>query len=411
MLFRSQRASMIEAYGATGNDPGPDAPYPLITVAEPGKNAETFATEASSQRTLRIEMLPGLLGDAKKTAQKAEELVNGGGCCCVILNTVKQAQAVYRELKLTQDQKLLFHARFTAIDRQRITEKVLELFGKDTSNRPEKFVLVATQVVEQSLDVDFDHMIGEIAPIDLLLQRSGREHRHRKRENDPILYVLLPGTSDEGKLDFGGTGYVYAEIPLLRTLAILVGTNELHLPDDFRKLIERCYGTEEWTQDEISWDLIKKADQDWYAETQQLSAQGNRSSLCKPNRRFFSPVNNDPTGDDSDDGNGWRAKTRLGANDKTAVFIGENDTSAIASGELAMNKVRDLYQKSIKLPNYLPLFSPAQGFLPAVEAKGKLKGLILLPLNIDGSWQGEEKERRYEISYDKELGLLVRRMQ
>lgn len=410
-LSSHQRAAMIEAYGATGGDPGPNAPYPLITVAEPGKDAETFATEASSQRILRIETLPGLLGDAKKTARKAEELVNDGGCCCVILNTVKQAQAVYRELKLTEEQKLLFHARFTAIDRQRITGNVLGLFGKDTSNRPERFVLVATQVVEQSLDVDFDYMISEIAPIDLLLQRSGREHRHRKRENDPILYVLLPEPNEKGKLDFGGTGYVYAEKPLLRTLAILAGANEFHLPADFRGLIERCYGTKEWPQDEVSWDLIKKADLDWDTEAQLLSAQGNKSSLCKPNRRYFSPVNNDPTGDDSDDGNGWRAKTRLGANDKTAVLVAEKDCGAFESGEISMNKVRNLYQNSIKLPNYVPLFSPVQGYLPAVEAKGKLKGLILLPLNTNGSWQGEEKEKRYEISYDKELGLLVRRTQ
>lgn len=408
-LSAKQRAAMIEAYGGTGGDPGPKAPYPLITVAEPGKEARPIPANASSSRTLKIETHPGLLGDAKKTAAKAAELVKGGGCCCVILNTVKQAQAVYKELKLPQNEKLLFHARFTACDRQKITEKVLHLFGKDAKNRPRKFVLVATQVVEQSLDVDFDQMISEIAPMDLLLQRSGRLHRHAKREYDPILHVLLP---EEKALSFGGTGHVYADKPLLRTLAILATQRDAHLPNDFRTLIERCYGSEEWEQSAVGWEAIRKADQDWDEETQFLYQKARQFALCEPSKRLFRPVNNDPTGDDSDDGNGWRAKTRLGANDRTAVLVEETQLQYFEPGELRMKEVRALYQRSLKLPNYLPVDKPAQGYGAAVEAKGKLRGLVLLPLSNEGLWQGiDDKEHRYEVAYNKELGLLAGRIQ
>lgn len=408
-LSAGQRAAMIEAYGGTGGDPGPDAPYPLITVAEAGKEAWTITAKASSERTLKIKTHSGLLGDAGKTAAMAEKLVTNGGCCCVILNTVKQAQAVYQKLRLPVDAKLLFHSRFTASDRQRITEKVLDLFGKDASRRPEKFVLVATQVVEQSLDVDFDHMISEIAPIDLLLQRSGRLHRHRRRGGDPTLHVLLP---PEKSLIFGGTAYVYADKPLLRTLGILAGLKEVHLPHDLRIVIERCYGSSTWEQNAVAWEAIGKADHNWEKETQLLHNHAAQFALSEPSRRVFRPVKNDPTGDDTDDGNGWRAQTRIGANDRTAVLVEENQLNRLESGDVPMDEVHGLYRQSLKLPNYLPIHHPAQGYGAGREANGKIRGLVLLPLSADGLWRGvDEKGNRFEVAYDNELGLLAGRVQ
>jgi len=420
-LSAKQRAAMVEAYGATGVDLGPDAPYPLITVAEQGKEAWAIEANASSIKTLKIVSHYGLLGDAGRTATLAAELLRDGGCCCIIVNTVKQAQAIYKGLKLPHSEKLLFHARFTASDRQKITERVLDLFGKGrwvgngenrkfkAAERPKKFVLVATQVVEQSLDVDFDFMISEIAPIDLLLQRSGRMHRHRKREYDPTLHVLLP---EEKGLTFGGTGYIYADKPLLRTLAILSSQRKVHLPKDFRILIEHCYGTHEWGQSAVGWETIRKADQDWEKETQLLHHQGRQFALSEPSERVFRPVNNDPTGDDSDDGNGWRAKTRLGANDRTAILVKEKELQYLEQGELRMKGVRDLYQRSLKLPSYLPLHNPDQGYCAGVEAKGRLRGLILLPVAANGAWRGiDEKENCYAVSYDEEMGLMAGRVQ
>ncbi|MBI2865507.1 MAG: CRISPR-associated helicase Cas3' [Chloroflexi bacterium] len=408
-LSAKQRTAMIGAYGATGGDAGPEASYPLITVAEAGQKAWVIEATASSTKKLRIVTHPGLLGDAKKTAAKAMGLVRDGGCCCVILNTVKQAQAVYRALDIPKGEKLLFHARFTASHRHQIAEKVLDLFGKDTTNRPARFVLVATQVVEQSLDVDFDSMISEIAPIDLLLQRSGRMHRHSVRECDPTLHVLLP---EDGSVNFGGTGYVYADKPLLRTLAILACHREAQLPKDFRMLIDRCYGSLEWEQSAVSWEAIRRADLDWNKETEVLQNQARQFALREPSKRFFLPVSNDPTGDDSDDGNGWRAKTRLGANDRTAILVEERQLQRLEPGEVWMKEVRSLYQGSLKLPNYLPMHSPAPGYSAAVEAKGKLRGLTLLPLAGDGYWKGiDDKGNLYEVAYDEELGLLAGRVQ
>ncbi|MBN2074341.1 MAG: CRISPR-associated helicase Cas3' [Dehalococcoidales bacterium] len=419
-LSSRQRTMMIEAYGARSIDTGQEALYPLVTVAQSGREAQFITSRASSRRTLIIGVCPGLLGNARKIADKAMELVETAGCCCVILNTVKQAQAVYTEITLPDNEKLLFHARFTASDRENITNCVLDMFGKgrwegEGNNRrfkpavrPEKFILVATQVVEQSLDIDFDHMISEIAPIDLLLQRSGRMHRHQKRDKDPILYVLLP---QDNKLEFQGTGRVYAEKPLLRTLAIISAKCEVHVPDDFRSLIECCYGSSEWEQTAVSWDVIRKSDREWDKETQELNSQGKQFSLNPPSKRFFRPVNNEPTGDDSDDGNGWRAKTRLGANDRSALLVKKEELGYLVPGELPMQEVRSVYRRLIKLPGYLPFDSPASGYSPAMEAKGKLRGLMLLPVSDDGLWEGiDEHENRYQVAYDQKTGLITRRV-
>jgi CRISPR-associated endonuclease/helicase Cas3 len=408
-LSATQRAKMVEAYRGSADDLGPDAPYPLITAVDMEKNScQQIHTEALSSKTIKIEMHQGYLEDANRTAAKAEELVKQGGCCCVILNTVKQAQAVYQALTLSDDEKLLFHARFSADDRKQKAEDVIKRFGKARINRPQKFVLVATQVVEQSLDVDFDYMISDIAPIDLLLQRSGRLHRHFKRDHIPVLHVLLP---EEKSLNFGGTSYIYAEKPLRRTLAVLSSEPEIYLPQDFRTLIERCYGSQEWEQNSVPWVAIRKADQDWDKETQSLYDQGHQFALCEPSKRMFRPVNNDPSGDDSDDGNGWRAKTRLGANDYTAILVREEQLQHLEPGELLMREICDLYRQSVRLPCYLPIHSPAKGYSAGVEGKNKLRGLIMLPVSDAGLWQGtDEKGNCYEVSYGKEFGLLVRRL-
>ncbi|MFZ4508747.1 MAG: CRISPR-associated helicase Cas3' [Fimbriimonas sp.] len=405
-LSARQRAAMIEAYGAVGGDAGPAAPYPLITVAEAGKEARGIRAVASSSRELKLETHIGLLGDAAGTAKKALELVTKGGCCCVILNTVKQAQAVYQALG-NDCPKLLFHARFTAADREVLTNRVLDLFGKDTAKRPEKFILVATQVVEQSLDVDFDHMVSEVAPMDLLLQRSGRLHRHRARVQDPVLHILTPA---KGEVKFGGTGYVYADKPLLRTVALLSNRESARLPDDFRILIERTYGEDRWDVPDINWETIKRADEEWVHETALESAQGTHVVLSEPSRRVFRPVNNSPAGDDSDDGNGWRAKTRLGANDRTTVLVTVAEQATLSRGELSKKAIKDLYRRSLKIARYLPVFAPAEGYEAAVEAEGRLKGLLLLPVSDNGLWRGQdERMNTYEIRYDQELGLLARK--
>ncbi len=454
-LSARQRAAMIEAYGATGGDPGPDAPYPLITVVESGQEARTIKVNSSSSRTLMINMHPGLLGDARKTAAKAAELVKDGGCCCVILNTVKQAQAVFRELvpeesgnakaskqrksgrgatPLTKDEVLLFHARFTAADRKRIADDVCDKFGKGrwveengertfrAPQRPQKFILVATQVVEQSLDVDFDYMISEIAPIDLLLQRSGRIKRHARdkqgkltdgadQRGDPVLQVLLSGEK-KGKngqvkpVDFGPSETIYQRYPLLRTLGVL--KSKISLPDQFRSLIEQVYKD---TLPENSSDDLEESKIIWSSLQEILTAQAGQFLLCEPMADEFDPVGADEVGDDSDDGNGWRARTRLGMEDVLVIPVANDDVKQLAKGELSREKVRELYQQSVKIPSYSSYWPPkeAKGYGKPLLGEKRLRGVWLLPVkSCNGGWRWEgvkDDGKFYTIEYDSTLGL------
>ncbi len=242
-LPKARREALLEAYGAKDI---PDIPYPrLLKVSGAEVSAETFETRALPTLTL------------KKTAQEVATLADllfqetaEGGCAACILNTVQRAQEVYCELRLRFDGDLiLFHARFPAEERQKLEQEVLRRFGKDSAHRPKKAILVATQVVEQSLDVDFDVMVSDLAPVDLILQRSGRLHRHEgkhatrpKSLKTPKLYVAgLEHSGDLPDLSTHHFDYVYDPYILLKTWLALREKRTITLPDDFEPLIEVVY--------------------------------------------------------------------------------------------------------------------------------------------------------------------------
>jgi CRISPR-associated endonuclease/helicase Cas3 len=125
---------------------------------------------------------------------------------------------------------MLFHARFAMGDRLAIEERVLERFGRERPQRyPGGAVLVATQVVEQSLDLDFDLVVSDLAPIDLLIQRAGRLWRHMDRRpqsarpnSEPRFLVLSPDPTDDAPANWirrslPGTAAVYRDPKLLWT--------------------------------------------------------------------------------------------------------------------------------------------------------------------------------------------------
>lgn len=123
-------------------------------------------SHTEKRQSVEVNLFP-ILHEAEKIAAKAVELGRDGGCICILLNTVRQAQKVFQAIKANgfDGELLLFHARFPAERRNQIERRCLKLFGKERSARPRKAILVATQVVEQSLDVDFDVMMTAIAPL------------------------------------------------------------------------------------------------------------------------------------------------------------------------------------------------------------------------------------------------------
>jgi len=241
------RGELLQAYAGTAADV-PLAPYPSITWAMDGQIG-VVPLEASETRALALEWTeraPEVLAE-----QLGRELREGGSAA-IICNTVGRAQEMYRALHeagiVPEDDLILFHARFPFDWRDAIEKDVLARFGKD-GDRPHKAIVVATQVIEQSLDLDFDVMISDLAPIDLLLQRAGRLHRHVRDGRPaplraPRLLIAAPHI-DNGvpALERGDTS-VYEPYVLLRSYLALQGRTHITLPEDTTCLIEAVYGEE-----------------------------------------------------------------------------------------------------------------------------------------------------------------------
>jgi CRISPR-associated endonuclease/helicase Cas3 len=175
----------------------------------------------------------------------------------VILNTVKQAQHVFDELKKRVEGDLrnnlwLFHARFTFEDRRK---REIEICGSKKENIIGKFqnpktddeniskILVATQVVEASLDIDADVLFTEIAPLDALVQRMGRVLRRYKdsipeEPKDPNVYIIVFNEGYES-----GNKHVYDKELIEKTFAILNSSEEIinSNKEQFNEIIKKYY--------------------------------------------------------------------------------------------------------------------------------------------------------------------------
>ena len=181
-------------------------------------------------------------------ANSALKKVENGGCLAVIVNTVDEACNIYRkvcEMKSEGIDVFLMHGRNTISNKEKSVENIKKLFGKDRSNRPQKAIVVSTQIIEQSMDVDFDFMFTELAPIDLLIQRFGRYRRHddygtirKYLRTDDKISILIPNRDGMKKITM-----IYDSCVINQTLQTLEQYKDLgfHLPKDTRALVESAY--------------------------------------------------------------------------------------------------------------------------------------------------------------------------
>ncbi len=226
-------------------------PYPQVTHVGMSGEVTPFElpeTEQPEERVVAINVnaTPQLLPDDALI----EQMIHAAKCgaqVVFICNLVDVAQGLARRLREQREIPVnLFHARYRFCDRQAIEKQVLEKYGKD-GKREQGSILIATQVVEQSLDLDFDWMITQLCPVDLLFQRLGRLHRHqRPRPNgskNPKCTVLIP--DDE---DYGYHGLIYGNTRVLwRTAQLLLkAEGVIHFPAAYRDWIERVYKEDSW---------------------------------------------------------------------------------------------------------------------------------------------------------------------
>ncbi len=238
--------------------PPQEEAYPRISVFQPGIVVQKhFNADPSRRLTIKLQ---GVSPDLSAIRLALENNLANGGMGLALLNTVQRAQELYQSFPEGDaieygDQRVgkrlddgteiyLFHARFPADCRQQREDRALATFGVDAKREGRK-ILIATQVAEQSLDLDFDLMVTDLAPIDLVLQRAGRLWRHKRQFRlvaEPLL--LVAGLMGDEPPSFEKPLWwsaVYREDLLLRTWSLLHAKQSLTLPDEIDTLVQAVY--------------------------------------------------------------------------------------------------------------------------------------------------------------------------
>jgi len=430
-LPSARRQKLVQAYaaGATGDADAepliPEAAYPRITWAQgTDAGATAFPADERSRRTLELDTHRVADAAGSVTAFLQEELAHGG-CAVVICNTVLRAQETYealREVFEVGEELGLFHARFVAGDRQRIERHCLDRFGKpdtaggSTAGRPAgRYVLVATQVVEQSLDLDFDVMVTDIAPVDLLLQRSGRLQRHARSDRrgpaQPALHIRWPDEDEEGLPDFDpGTKAVYDEHILLRTWQALRGRPAIEVPDDIQALVDRVYDDGGAVPEGAGEALASRWRRTWDAMEERKRAEEGEARLRRLRRplgdAFLTDFLKDPREEDAPDLHpALQALTRLGAPSVEVVLLPEGSPLIPSGpGRLERARVRESLQRAVSVSARSVTRELAKlDVPPSFAATAGLRHHRLLVLDQGG----EAATGRLSIRYDAELGLRI----
>ena len=256
------RSKLLATYDGASDD----GAYPALTIAG-GASITEFPLEENRpmKGPVTVRRLDTVVDAVSLLMMQAAQ----GAACVWVRNAVDDAVEAVEALRAVGVEARLLHARFALCDRKRIEAEILARVGKDGKGR-EGFVLVGTQVLESSLDLDFDVMLSDIAPIAALIQRAGRLWRHMdirpvsgRPVSGPVLHVLSPDPmqiEDERWLHgtLGKGAWVYAMTDVWRSARELFAQGRIGVPCEQRALIEAVYG--ENTRPVP--DVLLKAEQD-----------------------------------------------------------------------------------------------------------------------------------------------------
>ncbi len=426
-LAKKQRQQLIDAYSKGRKVKPPEikktalSDYPLLTCLQPKQLIEkVIKTRKSVQRTVKIQFIH------QKEAIDAffEEKIKNKECVCWIRNTVIDACDAYDWLtKAHPDWSVqLFHARFAMGDRLAIEKDVLNQFGKDsTSTQRQGKILIATQVVEQSLDADWDQMLTDLAPIDLIIQRAGRLCRHSRdkagnringkdQRGQVVLHIYSPTLTTTPQHHwyadfFKKAQHIYTNHgQLWLTADLLKQKGQFKMPDDARFLIEGVYSDE--AEAKIPETLLESV---WTTEgnSKADASQANMNAL-KLATGYSSETSQAQWQDEG------KTPTRLGE-DTTTVYLARWLNQKIIPWYLAEEEaysrvlIRRYWINQEKFPEMISN-KQIEACKASLPNKGKNSVLVILVKNTDNQWQGEalnENDERVIIEYSEVKGLLV----
>lgn len=316
-----------------------------------------------------------------------DKIINAGKAgarVAVICNLVADAQNLAHTLKGRSNIPVdLFHSRFRFCDRQRIELDVLTKYGKD-AERGEGRILVATQVIEQSLDLDFDWMVTQICPVDLLFQRLGRLHRHPRYRptgfDKPRCTILVPDGDD-----YGLHNVIYGDaLVLWRTVKLLEQNPIISFPGAYRHWIEAVYAEEKQPDEPEKIILAHEA----YIEEE----EGKRFAAKTLAKADANPLNDT-------DGN-VAALTRDGEMNLSLLPMVIKKGKRCFLDGAALNSIDEWQIDEALNLQTIPVPHSWRGSLPEND-----QGIYYLPMELssDGSWIAETKNFRF--TYHPFFGL------
>lgn len=273
------RRRIISAYVGSEAEFADEPCYPRLTLAAVGKPVRVYNLYESLNLDDRQRCISLTWKRDDELIEVLQDSLENGGCAAIVCNTVARAIELFKRLQpanlVPEEHLYLFHARFPQYRRRAIEEEIVARFGKkrpsldgsqvEGFSRPEKAIVVATQVIEQSLDIDFDLLVTEIAPVDLILQRGGRLWRHQRPRPagmaGPELVIIEPEILETGGPNFGRSRRVYSPLLLMKTFLTLQPRNQIIPVQETRELIEAVYGEDltrfensEWFTDILRWE-------------------------------------------------------------------------------------------------------------------------------------------------------------
>ena len=438
------RAELVAAY--QGGQPGTDLSepgYPSIVSAGRSGSAVVHRCRPTPGRGTRVEV--GYLDEPAEepwsaTVSELERSLLDGGCALIVRNTVARATDTAAALTEHFGDRVavrLAHSRFIAADRERNDTWLRTTFGADRPSVTEPTIVVATQVAEQSLDIDFDLLITDLAPMDLLLQRMGRIHRHRRGTDQcerparlRTARCLIAGAdwSATPPKPAGSSTRVYDRFALLRAAAVLADHTDrvgsvIDLPGDIPALVQRAYNPDPVGPAEWQASITNAMERfETRRDRQQKTADVFRlKDIAEPGRSLVGWL--DMTVGDVDDQANGIGQVRDGLDSIEVLLLVERDgrwflpdwLDELGGVEVPRDSPPppDLAKAVLRCAINLPFWVTSDAVIAELEARGSnpawqethwLHGELVLAVDAD-TWSATVEEHR--ITYRPDTGLTV----
>ena len=407
-LPAERRAELLERTP----DDMPHGAYPRLTSSKGGSVAQ--AVLKPGRRTL---VNLRRISSESVVAEAIREARNGCNTA-IIVNTIQDAQKLFGQIRAEiTDSEFpvgLLHSRFPLWRRNEIESFWLGRLGKNAGpDRPHGSILVSTQIIEQSVDMDFDFMISETVPSDLMFQRMGRLWRHERSVRPcetPVFCWIDHGlrtanSAKDAKSLAGSNGCIYAPWLLLRSEKIWSGRDSVMVPDYMDEILEFNYNTET-PADKVERDLLRELNE----KVRSMTATARTASQLSLSGQLTA------SGDDS-----IEAVTRLSDYPQIPVLLVQSlhdaggdcvlalsdgtQLSIVQNEKFDIRKMRAFAENIANIPLYWLDESERKSDLPEpLMAYWKYDAPVILRITEDGTLVLPEGQKTM-IHYDNDFGI------